>query len=155
MTHEGGCVCGAIRLRLTSEPMFVHCCHCTECQRLSGSAFAVNAPIEMNRVVLLAGEPRAQIVPTDTGRTQTVLRCPDCGVALWSHHPELGKKIALIFTGVLDNARALAPAAHCFTRSKQPWVVIPPDVHASEGHYNSEATWPPGSLQRLASALAE
>lgn len=154
-THDGGCTCGAIRYQLTSEPIFVHCCHCTECQRLSGSAFAINAPIEMDRVVLLTGEPRPQVVPTDTGRTQTILRCADCGVALWSHHPDLGKRIALIFVGTLDNARAFAPAAHCFTRSKHPWVAIPSTVPAAEGHYDSEACWPPESQQRIADALSK
>jgi hypothetical protein len=153
--HEGGCACGKVRYRLTSAPMFVHCCHCTECQRLSGSAFAVNAPIEMDRVMLLAGEPQAQVVPTDTGRTQTILRCADCGVALWSHHPELRESIALIFTGTLNDARAFAPGAHCSTRSKQPWVVLPFGVQAAEGHYDLEACWPPESLKRLAAALGQ
>lgn len=153
--YDGGCICGAVRYRLTSDPIFVHCCHCTECQRLAGSAFAVNAPIEMDRVTLLSGTaPKPYVVPTDTGRTQTILRCSECGLALWSHHPELGKRIALIFTGTLDQASALTPGAHCFTRSKLPWVTLPSDVPAAEGHYDSEACWPKESQQRLAAALA-
>lgn len=151
-TLRGGCACGAVRYRLTKAPMFVHCCHCSECQRLSGSAFAVNAPIEMDKVELLGNAPRPYVVPTDSGRSQTILRCPDCGVALWSHHPELGPGIALVFTGTLDQC-TLAPAVHCFVRSKQPWVQLPADVHASEQHYDSTACWPAEGLARLARAL--
>ena len=47
---EGGCACGAVRYRLTSAPMFVHCCHCRDCQRQTGSAFVLNALIEADRV---------------------------------------------------------------------------------------------------------
>ena len=46
MTYEGGCSCGKVRYRLTAEPMFVHCCHCRQCQRITGSAFVINAIIE-------------------------------------------------------------------------------------------------------------
>ena len=152
-SYEGGCICGAVRYRLASEPIFVHACHCTECQRLSGSAFAVNAPIEMDRVALLAGTPRRYVVPTDTGRTQTLLRCPDCGVALWSHHPELGEGIALVFVGTLDEARRFSPAAHCFTRSKHAWIGLPSTHAAADGHYESSLVWPPASLARVAAVL--
>lgn len=151
-THDGGCTCSAIRYRLTSDPIFVHCCHCTGCQRLSGTAFAINALIETDRVLLLAGEPCPQVVPTDTGRAQTILRCVDCGGALWSHHPDLGTRIAVIFTGTLDDARTFVPAAHCFIRSKHPWVVIPSNVPAAEAHYDSDVCWPLESRQRIAAA---
>jgi len=65
---EGGCACAAVRYRLASPPMFVHCCHCRDCQRQTGSAFVINALIETSRIVLLAGDPGAVAVPTDSGR---------------------------------------------------------------------------------------
>ena len=46
MILEGGCTCGSVRYRMTSQPMFVHCCHCRDCQRQTGSAFVLNALIE-------------------------------------------------------------------------------------------------------------
>ena len=73
---QGGCACGAVRYRLTSAPMFVHCCHCLDCQRQTGSAFVLNALIEADRVVLLAGEPQPLAVPTDSGRPHRIFRCP-------------------------------------------------------------------------------
>jgi len=63
-TLEGGCACGTLRYRLTSPPMFVHCCHCLDCQRQTGSAFVINALIETNRVVLLSGSPESAAVAT-------------------------------------------------------------------------------------------
>ena len=53
---EGGCFCKAVRYRLTTAPMIVHCCHCRNCQNQTGSAFVINAFIEADRVELLSGE---------------------------------------------------------------------------------------------------
>jgi hypothetical protein len=76
---EGGCTCGAVRYRLTSGPMIVHCCHCTACQRQRGSAFAVNALIEADRVELMAGEPARRTLPTESGRPLDDYYCAGCG----------------------------------------------------------------------------
>ena len=76
---EGGCACGAVRYRLTAEPLFVHCCHCLDCQRQTGSAFVVNALIETGRVEVVAGEPVAVDVARDDGPPQRIWRCPVWG----------------------------------------------------------------------------
>ena len=65
--REGGCSCGEIRYRLTSDPLFTHCCHCLNCQRQTGSAFVINVLIETDRVELLAGEPQPVDVPRGGG----------------------------------------------------------------------------------------
>ena len=83
---EGGCACGAVRYRLTSAPMFVHCCHCLDCQRQTGSAFVLNAMIETDRIELLQGSPEPVRVPTDSGRPHDIYRCPQCQTALWSDY---------------------------------------------------------------------
>ena len=70
--REGGCTCGAVRYRLASDPMFIHCCHCLNCQRQTGSAFVLNALIEADRVTLLSGNLEPVAVPTDSGRSHEI-----------------------------------------------------------------------------------
>jgi hypothetical protein len=151
-TFEGGCSCGQVRYRLTSAPMFVHCCHCLDCQRQTGSAFVLNALIETDRIEVLAGEPRAVLVPTDSGRPHDIHRCPNCQTALWSDY---GRRPGLRFVRVvtLDTPSALPPDVHIFTRTKQPWVGLPEDAPAFEVYYNTAKLWPAEALERRRVAL--
>ena len=87
---EGGCGCRQLRYRVEAVPLFVHCCHCSWCQRETGSAFAVNVLIEATQVTLLAGDVASASIPSASGRGQRVSRCPDCLVALWSTYPDAG-----------------------------------------------------------------
>jgi hypothetical protein len=146
--REGGCACGAVRYRLTAEPLFVNCCHCLNCQRQTGSAFVINLLIEAGHVELLAGEPREVAVPRDDGSTQSVFRCPACAVAVWSNYgwPE----ILFVRGGTLDDPASVAPDAHIFTRSKLPWVTLPESVPAFDVYYDSKTLWPAESLARVA-----
>lgn len=99
---EGGCACRAVRYRLSTRPMFVHCCHCRDCQRQTGSAFVLNALIETDRVILLSGETKAVAVPTDSGRPHEIHRCPSCEVALWSVYGGV-QKLRFVRVGTLDD----------------------------------------------------
>ncbi len=148
VTLEGGCSCGAVRYQLASGPLFVHCCHCLNCQRQTGSAFVINLLIEADRVELLAGEPAAIDVPRDDGSTQRIIRCPACQVALWSLYGR--PDVRFVRGGTLDNPSAVAPDVHIFTKSKLPWVALPEEVPAFEVYYDTKAQWPPASLERLA-----
>lgn len=149
---EGGCACGAVRLRLTSAPMFVHCCHCTECQRQNGSAFAVNALIEADRVTLISGAPEPVCVPTESGRPHPIWRCPSCSTPVWSEYG--GRpQVRFVCVGALDDPSALPPDVHIFTRSKQPWVVLPEGTPAFEIYYDTQSLWPAESLARRRAAL--
>jgi len=144
---EGGCACGAVRYRLTSAPLFVHCCHCRDCQKQTGSAFVLNALIETDRVQVASGEVVRSPMPTDSGRPHGVDRCTKCGTALWS---EYGGIAALRFVrvGTLDDPSALRPDVHIYVRSKLPWVTLPEGVPAFEAYYDSKKLWPPESLER-------
>jgi len=88
--HEGRCTCGHVRYRLTSGPLFVHCCHCRWCQRETGSGFVINALIEAERVQLLAGEIDVVLTPSESGKGQKIARCPRCRVAVWSTYAGAG-----------------------------------------------------------------
>jgi len=144
---QGGCACGAVRYRLTSAPMFVHCCHCLDCQRQTGSAFVLNALIEADRVVLLAGEPQPLAVPTDSGRPHRIFRCPRCQVAVWSEYGGRAQ-VRFVRVGTLDTPSALAPDVHIYTRSKLPWVTTPGATPAFEAYYDTAKLWPAASLAR-------
>jgi hypothetical protein len=154
-SREGGCACGAVRYRLESAPYFVNCCHCSWCQRETGSAFAVNATIEADRVTLLRGAPETVLTPSASGKGQKIVRCPHCRVALWSHYAGAGDFISFVRVGTLDNAADFPPAAHIFTSTKQPWVVLPPDAREFAEFYDPRIVWPPESLARWKTARAQ
>ncbi len=150
---EGGCDCGGVRYRMTSMPIFVHCCHCRWCQRESGSAFALNAMIEADRVVLLHGKPELVDTPSNSGKGQKFHRCPSCRIALWSNYAGAGDAINFVRVGTLDEPDRLPPDIHIFTASKQPWVILPSDVPAMEAYYDRKEHWPAESLARRLRAL--
>lgn len=159
----GSCFCGAVHYRLASAPMFVHCCHCTDCQKQTGGAFAINAIVERDRVELLSGAPVATEMKTVSGRPHDIYRCPECQTALWSDY---GRRGTMVFVRVstLDDAHALAPDVHIFTRSKVPWVVLSaPALGATTGrparafdiYYDMAKEWPPESLARREALLGK
>lgn len=149
--REGGCACGAVRYRLASDPLFVHCCHCLSCQRQTGSAFVVNLLIEGDRVELLAGDPQPVEVPRDDGSTQRIFRCPACQVAVFS---EYGRpEVRFVRGGTLDEPSGITPDVHIYTRSKLPWVTLPDAVPAFEAYYDSKQLWPAASLERVRAVL--
>ena len=147
----GGCSCGTVRYRLASEPMFVHCCHCTNCQRQTGTAFVINLLIEADRVQVTAGEPRAVPLPRDDGSEQVVFRCPACQVALFSEYSR--PEVRFVRAGTLDDASWVEPDIHMYTRSKLPWVELPASVPAVDLYYDSKSLWPAPSLERLRAVM--
>jgi hypothetical protein len=149
---DGGCACGAVRYRLTSEPLFVHCCHCLNCQRQTGSAFVINLLIEADRVELVAGEPKPVDVPRDDGSMQRIYRCAICEVAVYSEYAR--PEYLFVRGGTLDEPRAITPDVHIYTKSKVDWVVLPDSVPAFEEFYDVSELWPPASLERAAAVRA-
>lgn len=145
---EGGCTCRAVRYRLASRPLFVHCCHCTWCQRETGASFALNAMIESERVELLSGEPELVETPSPSGAGQRIARCPRCRVAVWSHYAGGGSAVRFVRVGTLDEPGRLPPDIHIFTASKQLWVILPAGTPAVLEYYDANTHWPAESLAR-------
>ena len=133
---EGGCGCKYIRYRMVGKPLIVHCCHCRWCQRETGSAFALNAAIEANRVIHLGPEPMLTKVPSESGRGQVLARCPKCNVAIWSNYE--GPLVRYVRVGTLDQPANCLPDVHIFTASKQPWVTLPQGARTFEQTYEKK-----------------
>jgi len=152
---DGRCTCGAVRYRLTDRPLFVHCCHCTWCQRETGSAFALNAMIEADRVVVLAGTPEVVNTPSNSGKGQKIARCPTCRIALWSNYGGAGDVIRFVRVGTLEQADRVPPDIHIYTSTKQPWVVLPPGVPAVPEFYRRSEQWPAASIARWRAVVPE
>ena len=151
---DGGCTCRAIRYRMTTRPMFVHCCHCRWCQRETGASFALNAMIEADRVVVLAGTPEVVDTPSNSGKGQKIWRCPTCRIAVWSNYGAAGAAVHFVRVGTLDEPDALPPDIHIFVASKQPWVVLPEGTPAVAEYYEASKYWPPESISRRAALRA-
>jgi hypothetical protein len=154
-SYDGGCTCRYVRYRMTAKPLFVHCCHCSWCQRETGTAFAHNALIEADRVQLLQGEVIVVDTPSNSGKGQRISRCPKCSIAVWSTYMGAGDAIRFVRIGTLDEPARLPPDIHIFTTSKQPWLTLPADVPAVAEYYKSSERWPADSLQRRAALLAK
>ena len=151
---EGGCTCRSVRYRMTTKPLFVHCCHCTWCQRETGAAFALNAMIEADRVELLQGEVEVINTPSNSGKGQKIARCTKCRIALWSNYSGAGDAVRFVRVGTLDEPGRFPPDIHIFTSTKQPWVVLPAGTPAVPEYYKASEHWPKESLERRAVLMA-
>ena len=148
---EGGCACRAVRYVMTSTPIVVHGCHCTWCQRETGTAFATNAVIESDRVVV-TGEVEEVMTPSASGKGQKITRCPKCKVALWSNYAGAGATMRFVRVGTLDDPGRFPVDIHIFTSTKLPWLPLPAGVPAFAEFYNPKELWPPARLARWKAA---
>lgn len=130
------------------EPLFVHCCHCSYCQRETGTSFGLNALIETSEVALLKGKPERVELPSQSGKGQGVLRCPQCQVAVWSHYGAAGDVLSFVRVGALDDAARISPSLHIYTSSKQPWITLSADIPSVPEYYRAKEYWPAESLDR-------
>jgi len=149
MDLEGGCACGAVRYRLTEPPLIVHACHCRDCQKQTGSAFVLNMWIEKNRVEADHSLPKSVMLTAGTGKPHEVFFCGNCGTRLWSKYHAAPGDTLLVRVGTLDQPGMVEPDVHIFTRSKLPWLQLPPDKPAFEAFYKLPEVWPAASQERL------
>ena len=131
--HEGGCQCGDVRYAITGEPRLTVACHCTDCQRQSGSAFGMTLVVNESDFRLVQGEVKTWSSVSDAGRAKLGAFCPRCGTRVY-HKPEWRRNCISVKPGTFDDTHWLEPDMHIWTRSKQPWVVIPEGVESHEKH---------------------
>lgn len=126
--REGGCLCGALRFRTERDPSRTVVCHCTFCQRLTGSAFAVWPVLSESHVTIDGERSRYEHRSDESGRWIHLFFCPRCGTTVFSRWEQGSGELALL-GGTFDETGWITVDRHVWTRSKQPWVVIP-DGHA-------------------------
>ena len=130
---QGGCQCGGIRYEVRGARGRVHVCHCTDCQRQSGSAFGMTLVVSVDDFRITRGRLKTFASKSDAGRAKLGAFCPDCGTRIY-HKPEWRKGSVSVKPGTLDDTSQLTPHSHIWTTSKQPWVTIPEDVETHEKH---------------------
>ena len=138
----GGCLCGEIRYVLKGEPLTLYACHCADCQRRTGTAFAMCLVVNRASLEVTKGTPAMFAVKMDDGRTKTGQVCTKCNTRLWGD-PVKAPGISIVQPGTLDDASWLRPVAHIWTRSAQPWFQFPRDATLIEGQPE------PGVLAKL------
>lgn len=145
---SGRCTCGHVHYRLNCAPMFVHCCHCSWCQRETGSAFALNALIEADQLSVVEGSVEKVKTPSNSGSGQTIIRCTECRVALWSHYGAAIDRVAFVRVGTLERPDLYPPDIHIYTSSKQPWFELGSSVTQVPEYYRRSEFWPEESIRR-------
>lgn len=154
MLRTGGCLCGAIRYRVSHEPLFLHACHCTDCQTTSGSAFSTTWITENSSVELLQGTTEVLDTISGSGKCYELSACGACGSGLWAVLRDSREDLLFLRAGTLDETDQLVPMAHIYTRSKQAWVILPDNVPLFVAGYQTKQVWPPESLERLQKMLS-
>lgn len=127
-THEGGCVCGAIRYRVAGQPALVQACHCKFCQTRTGSAFALIAAFKQEQVEFTGATPTQYEHRSD--ESQRWVRCHFCSRCGTTVLLTLEKNpgVSAIPSGTFDDPRWCKPGRHIWTRSAHDWIVFPADV---------------------------
>jgi hypothetical protein len=139
----GACQCRAVGYEIRAAPLVVYACHCTECQRQSGSAFSLSLIAARESVIVTRGGAARWRRQHESGRVIQCVLCGDCGARLF-HEPEANPKVTVVKPGTLDDTRWLHPVGHIWTRSAQPWFPLPPDAV----NYDMQ----PPNLERLIAA---
>jgi hypothetical protein len=138
LAHEGGCLCGDIRYRTTAAPLRITVCHCTFCQRLTGSAFLVEPIFRREDAILTRGAPRTYEHRSDGSQKRVTPNfCGRCGTTIWLDLERFPDVLGLC-GGTFDDPNWFwqdgVRTRHIFTRSSQTGVVLPAGVEVYEAH---------------------
>ena len=135
MNHslEGSCQCGEVHYQIKGEPLVLYRCHCTECQKQSGSGFGMSMWVRNDHFLILRGSLKHFHRIADSGGKMECFFCCNCGVRIF--HKSLNKKrdYIVLKPGTLHNTQALQPTADIWLKSKQAWFVPPDETDHFEG----------------------
>ncbi|MEY4160577.1 MAG: hypothetical protein RLZZ136_1198 [Pseudomonadota bacterium] len=148
--REGGCGCGQVRYSVSGEPIFVNNCHCSQCQKQTGSTSVVNAFFEAERITVLSGDLSENTLVGGSGGPHIIVRCATCGTALWSHYARMGRHGMGLRVGTLDDSSAFTPDAAIYVAEKMPWVALSEAIPAFAQAYDFRELLPAERLARLA-----
>lgn len=144
---QGSCVCELIQFQIDSEPLFIHACHCNNCQKITGSAFAMSMFLLDKDLQQLSGEPISIDQPTSQG-SRKVFLCPACQTVVWAQSAE-NPHVRIIRPGVLSNKLDITPQAHIWVHRRQAWLRLDDTTPQFDGNYDQAEVWPASSLSRL------
>ena len=131
MAISGGCLCGNIRYTLNAEPALTVVCHCTHCQKASGSAFSTNLVVQRADLAFSGGEMAAYDDKAESGNTLKRSFCPKCGSSIMSESS--GRPgAAVLKAGTLDDPSGVKSTMQIWTRSAQPWVKLAAEMTSME-----------------------
>jgi hypothetical protein len=137
--HEGGCVCGAVRYVTRGDPLRVTVCHCTWCQRRTGTAFSVE-PVFNDDQVEVRGGPRTRYrhVSDESGRWLELEFCPTCGTNI-GLTLQWRPGVTIIDAGTFDDPSWIRSDhhrfRHIFLRSARDWSIVPRNAEKYQAHY--------------------
>jgi hypothetical protein len=121
MQVHGSCHCGHIRYEATVDPERATICHCTDCQKLTGTAYRVSVPAEEGSFRLLTGHPSVYVKLGDSGARRAQAFCPNCGSPLYTYDADT-PKIYGLRVGCIDERAALVPRKQKWCRSALAWT---------------------------------
>lgn len=145
---SGGCSCGEARYSLRNSPLFVHACHCLDCQKATGSAFGITTIVLESDIA----SDHGVVVPKPSDASRTTFICESCEEVIYrtaSNHPAT----ALLSSRTLDDMRVLEINAHIWIKEKHLWLELPAHVPQFEKGYDRNEVWPEDSLERLRNEL--
>jgi hypothetical protein len=122
MRIDGACHCGEISYEAEVDPGQVEICHCTDCQKLSGSAFRIVVPAAARDFRLLTGWPRFYIKTAESGANRLQAFCRVCGTSIYATAAVGEPKIYGIRLGTARQRNSLPPKRQYWRRSALPWI---------------------------------
>ncbi|NWG91124.1 MAG: GFA family protein [Parvularculaceae bacterium] len=121
LPQTGGCACGALRYELAAPPLMIYNCHCTNCQKITGSAFTVAAAVPEAALTFVKGAPKRVEWNADSGNRRFGLFCGDCGTRIANGQvPSIG--MLSLRAGTFDDTGWVEPVGDIWTKSAQKWV---------------------------------